>query len=1206
MLLGIFSIFLIGSFVMLLNMPIVIVAAFLFLTLVVGIYFSKKETTFREYAVGSKNFSTATLVYTVLATTFGGGTIIRSIESIHELGLYIIFGTSLDYFGFWIIGRLALRMGPFMKHLSMAETIGSIYGKYPRIIAALVGICVCVVVITVQIKVMSNAFKICLNSIDPFTMTIFSTLLLIFYSSYGGVRAVTYTDVLQFITFSIIIPLLCWFIFIKVGKPVSEIVPMLQSHTKFQFSNLFQFNTRLVSMLLLILGSLISHIQPSIMQRVYMSSSPVQAQKSFAYATIFSWFIMFFISLTSVFVFAGAPNLLKTEVFGYVVDHIPTFFRGFFAVGLLAMAMSTADSFLNACSVMISHDIVNSLQKQKAIPDLVQLKIPRWTTLVLGLLAMVVSFYCEDLLKLMYLGLGCAVPIVTAPFILGIFGFRGTSRTALIGMTTGLLTILAWDKWIEPKTAIDGSFIAMLANGFAMLVAHYLLRQPEAAGWVKPDTTFKQIQQENTRRSIERKEAIKNAWQNKKIILSKLVPSSTTMVCMGFYFFISSLLTHFILIFTNHYYWLIFHLFGSACCLGYPFLYDISKKIRAIPNWLIGLVWLIVLGFYLPFNVLWNWFNPVNPIFILSLSLAHLSIILSVLPIYMGIGVITVTSLLVIYPIYIGLSYPVLCSLYPLFLMGLLIFTLIIFFKIKVYSLTTQNIYLKGKEKNRESKQLKASLYEAVLVPSHNSTSPKKYGSILAQVVGKVEESISFLDNHTPIYKEDLQSIMNKFYDWVDYFNKRGKAKDHALLEPTKITLDKLVRKVEIALSQEMDDPPKILVEKIRPSNGELYSDIVCDINQVVYSLVKAVLRIGRIKGPNPSIVRIELHPTSLQFKAVDSIDHSCPVFIDFQAIALIVSRSSGTDASLPKVKSCYHEVDFIDPRIEKGTPSSIDLELDTISSMVRAHYGYLEASFGQNQSVILMVLPLDVTDIINKMTIDLPLDSLTSEGFITPKEEADSMMELMKSHDHICKSSCEANPIDIKTISGILFLLKKHFRFKRHASGKLFYVRAVGITKLVVDWVFHSPKVVYAALLYGLIRRTCLPLSYVKEHYNLGVYAFVSNIIKIDKREELNHPSLLYVQNRLEQAIKEEHVQLSVLFIKLAERLYDLRHAAGYIHLSEVKHMVQETLDIDVQIANRYLGSEIAQALEEASKRALEVCNLKGKEKVSVASIKK
>ncbi|MGI2299003.1 HD domain-containing protein [Candidatus Cardinium hertigii] len=239
-------------------------------------------------------------------------------------------------------------------------------------------------------------------------------------------------------------------------------------------------------------------------------------------------------------------------------------------------------------------------------------------------------------------------------------------------------------------------------------------------------------------------------------------------------------------------------------------------------------------------------------------------------------------------------------------------------------------------------------------------------------------------------------------------------------------------------------------------------------------------------------------------------------------------------------------------------------------------------------------------SEIRDKMTYKLPIDSLTVETPVTPKEQADSMMELMKFHDHICKSSCEDDPIDPSIISGILLLLREHFGFKRHASGQLFYVRAVGISKLVVDWVFHSPKVVYASLLYGLVRRTCLPLSYIQQHYNLGVYAFVLNVVGIDKREELDHPSLLYVKNRLKQSIQEDHVQLSVLFIKLAERLYDLRQSESYINTKEVQHMAQETLAIDIKIAYTYLEPEIAQALEEAAKQALEVCKNRGRNKNS------
>lgn len=72
--------------------------------------------------------------------------------------------------------------------------------------------------------------------------------------------------------------------------------------------------------------------------------------------------------------------------------------------------------------------------------------------------------------------------------------------------------------------------------------------------------------------------------------------------------------------------------------------------------------------------------------------------------------------------------------------------------------------------------------------------------------------------------------------------------------------------------------------------------------------------------------------------------------------------------------------------------------------------------------------------------------------------------------------------------------------------------------------------------------------------------------------------------------------VQHSVLFIKLAERLCDLRHASGYIHLTEVQHMAQETLVIYVKLANAYLEPEIGTALEQAAKQALELGKSKRK----------
>ena len=193
------------------NIPLVMVIVFLLFTLGVGLYYSGKITTLREYAIGHKQFATPTLVATVLATLYGGGGLIRTVEYVHSLGLYWIVIALFDNICVWLISPLSLRMAPFMQHLSIAETMGAVYGKLPRMITALASIAKFIAVLAIQINVMTLAMSICMESVNPRMITILATAALIFYSTSGGIRAVTFTDVLQFITFAIIIPLLAWY-----------------------------------------------------------------------------------------------------------------------------------------------------------------------------------------------------------------------------------------------------------------------------------------------------------------------------------------------------------------------------------------------------------------------------------------------------------------------------------------------------------------------------------------------------------------------------------------------------------------------------------------------------------------------------------------------------------------------------------------------------------------------------------------------------------------------------------------------------------------------------------------------------------------------------------------------------------------------------------------------------------------------------------
>ena len=165
-------------------------------------------------------------------------------------------------------------------------------------------------------------------------------------------------------------------------------------------------------------------------------------------------------------------------------------FKGLLAISLLAMAMSTADSSLNTCSVMVTHDMIGGLSTKKISSNL-QLRLTKIISFVVGILAMALTFYQRDLLELLLLGNRLWVPIVSAPLFLAIFGFRSSSRTALIGMVTGTMTILLWHKYLP---GIEGAFPAMLANGVAMLIAHYSLPRKPHEGWENPSLEYQPLQ----------------------------------------------------------------------------------------------------------------------------------------------------------------------------------------------------------------------------------------------------------------------------------------------------------------------------------------------------------------------------------------------------------------------------------------------------------------------------------------------------------------------------------------------------------------------------------------------------------------------------------------------------------------------------------------------------------------------------------------
>ncbi|MEM7589176.1 MAG: hypothetical protein AAF320_03320, partial [Myxococcota bacterium] len=68
-----------------------IIAAYLVITLAVGLYYGRKTDSFKDFAIGDRKFGTMALVATMFATTIGGSSTIGLCEKTFKAGLVFIF-----------------------------------------------------------------------------------------------------------------------------------------------------------------------------------------------------------------------------------------------------------------------------------------------------------------------------------------------------------------------------------------------------------------------------------------------------------------------------------------------------------------------------------------------------------------------------------------------------------------------------------------------------------------------------------------------------------------------------------------------------------------------------------------------------------------------------------------------------------------------------------------------------------------------------------------------------------------------------------------------------------------------------------------------------------------------------------------------------------------------------------------------------------
>ncbi len=462
------------------NIDTVVFIVFLTLNLVVGLYYGRGVKNIKDYSLGNRNFSTGALVSTIVATWIGGDYLFITIAEVYTTGLHYAIGCLGMVVCLFLNAYVFVpKMSEFLGSISVASAMGDLYGKHVRLISAIGGAIASAGFIAVQFKVFGYILNDFLGLSGNYPIFLAASVVIL-YSSVGGIRSVTFTDVIQFFTFGVLIPVLGIVIWNDLSSlPTFNLVTAVQ-HPLFNYEEFLGLsNPKFWSVLLLFLLFSIPDLNPTMFQRVAIGRSVSQVKKAFSISAILLMLILIGMAWIAFLLFNIDPNLNPKDLVQYITNNYAhTGLKSFIMVGVLAMCMSTADSNINASSVLLTHDFCYPLNI-KLKSELVLSKI---ISVLLGVISIYLALLDYDLLPLVFMTQSFYIPIIDVPLILAILGFRSTTKSVLIGMGAGFVSVIVWRIYFMDTTGVDSILPGTIVNLIFFMGSHYLLKQN--GGWI--------------------------------------------------------------------------------------------------------------------------------------------------------------------------------------------------------------------------------------------------------------------------------------------------------------------------------------------------------------------------------------------------------------------------------------------------------------------------------------------------------------------------------------------------------------------------------------------------------------------------------------------------------------------------------------------------------------------------------------------------
>ena len=441
------------------------VSMYLVIMLGIGVYAARRAGSTADFIVAGRRMPIWICSATIVATWFGGGTMMGAAGASYEEGL---LGVIADPFGgalcLFLVGFFFVRLFRRLRLLTFIDFLQIRYGTTAATIAAIGSISSNVGWTGALLVAFGYVFET-LTGV-PLELGILGGAVVVFiYTVAGGMWAVAITDFVQMVVIAVGLILLLAVVLIDVGG-WQNISPHLPEDTFRMTPAVHTADVWLNYFRAWLIFGLADVTAQSLIQRAFAAKNEQTAQNSFYLAGFGHLFLGMIPVTLGIIASVTMPGLTdpETVIPELAIHHLHPVAIAIFVGALLAAIMSSADSALLAAASVLSTNIL-PLFKRNAT-DRLRLLVTRAAIPVFGSIAIYVALEVQVVYDLIMDANSVILVSVTVPFIAAVWWRKANRTGALASMAVGFAT---WFLAILFAPEFPGDLLGLLAGLLTIL-----------------------------------------------------------------------------------------------------------------------------------------------------------------------------------------------------------------------------------------------------------------------------------------------------------------------------------------------------------------------------------------------------------------------------------------------------------------------------------------------------------------------------------------------------------------------------------------------------------------------------------------------------------------------------------------------------------------------------------------------------------------